>query len=88
MGIHRQYTHPDFVIALDRIVEAGEEHGVAPGMHCTTAPGPTNINDAIDQGFRFCALNSDVAFLRAAASDALRGVEGWKHLEEAEEPEL
>jgi len=88
MGIHRRYTHPDFVAALDRIVEAGEDHGVAPGMHCATAPGPTNINDAIDRGFRFCAINSDVSFLRVAASDALAGVEGWEHLDEPEETEL
>ncbi|MCW3979321.1 MAG: hypothetical protein NWF12_06185, partial [Candidatus Bathyarchaeota archaeon] len=85
---HRQYTHPRFVDALERIVEAGEEHGVAPGMHCTTRPGPTNINEAIGNGFRFCAVDSDVGFLRAAASGALKGIEGWEHVEEAEEPEL
>ena len=88
MGIHRQYTHPEFVAALDRIVEAGEKHGVAPGMHCTTGPGPTNMNEAIERGFRFCAVDSDVGFLRAAASGALKNIKGWTHLEEAEEPEL
>ncbi len=88
MGIHRQYSHPRFIEALDRIVEAGEEHEVAPGMHCQTSPGPVNINEAIDRGFRFCAISSDVGFLRAGASEALRGVHGWTHLEEAEEPEL
>ena len=88
MGIHRNYTHPRFVEALERIVEAGEEHGVAPGMHCTTRPGPTNINEAIGQGYRFCAVDSDVGFLRAAASGALKGIEGWTHVEEAEVPEL
>jgi 4-hydroxy-2-oxoheptanedioate aldolase len=34
MGIHRQYNLPKFTDALDKIVKAGEEHGVAPGMHC------------------------------------------------------
>ena len=88
MGIHRQYGSLDFEAALDRIVEAGEEHGVAPGMHCTVRPGPTNINDAIERGFRFCAIDSDVAFMRAGATQALEGVEGWERLEEAEETEL
>lgn len=88
LGIHRRYTHPDFIAALDRIVEAGEDHGVAPGMHCTTGLGPTNINDAIHRGFRFCAVDSDVSFLRAAASDALNGIRCWKHLKKAEEIEL
>ncbi len=88
MGIHRQYIHPDFIVALDRIVKAGEEHGVAPGMHCTTGPGPTNINEALERGFRFCAVDSDVGFLRAAASRALKGIIGWEQMEEAEKPEL
>ena len=87
MGIHRQYTHPRFTDALDRIVKAGEEHGVAPGMHCQTTPGPTNINNAIEQGFKFCAVSSDVGFLRAAATDAINGVKGWK-ASEVDEVEL
>jgi 2-keto-3-deoxy-L-rhamnonate aldolase RhmA len=87
MGIHRQYTHPSFTDALDKIIKAGEEHGVAPGMHCQTAPGPTNISNAIEQGFQFCAVSSDVGFLRAAATEAINGVKGWK-ASEAEEVEL
>jgi 2-keto-3-deoxy-L-rhamnonate aldolase RhmA len=78
MGIHRQYTHPRFIDALNKIVKAGEEHGVAPGMHCQTAPGPTNINEAIERGFKFCAISSDIGFLRAAAIDAINNVKGWK----------
>jgi len=87
MGIHRQYTHPRFTDALDRIIKAGEEHGVAPGMHCQTTPGPTNINNAIEQGFKFCAISSDVGFLRAAVTDAINGVKGWK-ASEVDEVEL
>jgi len=87
MGIHRQYTHPRFSEALDRIVEAGEEHGVVPGMHCQTTPGPTNINEAIERGFRFCAISSDVGFLRAAASEAINNVKGWE-ASDTEEVEL
>ena len=88
MGIHRQYTHPEFIKALDRIVESGEDHGVAPGMHCFTTPGPTNINEAIQRGFRFCALDTDVTFLRNAASEALKGVKGWRHEEASKEAEV
>ncbi|MDP6457916.1 MAG: aldolase/citrate lyase family protein [Candidatus Bathyarchaeota archaeon] len=87
MGIHRQYTHPRFTDALDRIIRAGEEYGVAPGMHCQTSSGPTNISNAIEQGFKFCAVSSDVGFLRAAAADAINEVKGWK-ASEGEEIEL
>lgn len=78
MGIHNQYDHPRFLEALDRIVEAGEEHGVAPGMHCHTSTGPMNINKAIERGFKFCAVSSDVEFLRAAATNSINSVKGMK----------
>jgi len=81
MGIHRQYTHKRFTDALDRIIRAGEEHGVAPGMHCQTTPGPTNINNALEQGFKFCAVSSDIGFLREAASGAINSIKGWKAVE-------
>jgi 2-keto-3-deoxy-L-rhamnonate aldolase RhmA len=76
MGIHRQYTHPRLTDALEKIIKAGEEYGVAPGMHCQITPGPTNINNAIEQGFQFCAISSDVGFLRHAATEAITSVKG------------
>jgi 2-keto-3-deoxy-L-rhamnonate aldolase RhmA len=88
MGIHRQYTSPEFLKTLDRIVEAGREHGVAPGMHCFTTPGPTNINEAIDRGFLFCALNSDTMYLRNGVNAAFSHVNGWKPGRQGEEVEV
>lgn len=88
MGIHLQYTNSAFIKALDRIVKAGKDHGVAPGMHCTTGPGPTNINDAIQMGFKFCAVDSDVKFLRSAASNALENIKGWEQIQAMEGPAL
>jgi len=78
MGIHRQYKNPRFTDTLDRIVQAGRDHGVAPGMHCFTADDPTNINDAIRRGFLFCALETDLNYLRAGVKSTLGIVEGWK----------
>jgi len=79
LGIRGQYTNPRFLEALDRIVDAGKSKGVAPGMHCFTMSGPTNINEAIKRGFRFCALDSDTRFLTNAVRAALDSVQGWKH---------
>jgi 2-keto-3-deoxy-L-rhamnonate aldolase RhmA len=85
MGIHRQYTNPKFTKTLDRIVEAGQDHGVAPGMHCFTTPGPTNINEAIERGFLWCALNADTTYLRNGVKAAFNTVKGWKPGEIGEE---
>ena len=88
MGIHRDYTNPVFLKTLDRIVEAGRDAGVAPGMHCFTTPGPTNINEAIDRGFLFCAVNSDTAYLRNGVNAAHAHIKGWKPGQAGEEVEL
>jgi 2-keto-3-deoxy-L-rhamnonate aldolase RhmA len=85
MGIHRQFTNPRFIEALEIIVKAGEEHGVAPGMHCTSGPGPTNINEALELGFRFCAIDSDASFLKSGAQRALDGIVGWEHAKPSDE---
>ena len=88
MGIHRQYTNPKFLKTLDRILEAGRDHGVAPGMHCFTTPGPTNINEAIERGFLFCALNSDTMYLRNGVNAAFDHVKGWKPGQQGEEVDV
>jgi hypothetical protein len=43
-------------------------------MHCTRE----TVNDAIDMGFRFCAIDSDASFMASGASAALDLVKGWK----------
>jgi 2-keto-3-deoxy-L-rhamnonate aldolase RhmA len=88
MGIHRDYNNPKFLNTLDRIVEAGQNAGVAPGMHCFTTPGPTNINNAINRGFLFCAVNSDTAYLRNGVSSAFDQINGWKPGQVGEEVEI
>ncbi len=77
MGIHGQYTNPKFIKALDKIVEAGQDSGVAPGMHCFTSPGLLNINEAIERGFLYCALNWETSFLKAGVEAAFKDIKGW-----------
>lgn len=79
MGIRGQYSNPKFTDALDRVLEAGKAKGVAPGMHCWLTPGPTNINEALRRGFKFCALSTDVLYLTDGAKSAIDSVQGWKH---------
>jgi 4-hydroxy-2-oxoheptanedioate aldolase len=86
MGIHKQYTNPKFIEALDRIVDAGREHGVAPGMHCFVTQDATDINDAIRRGFRFCALDTDLGYLSRSVKTTIGYVKGWKPGEGGEAP--
>jgi 2-keto-3-deoxy-L-rhamnonate aldolase RhmA len=75
LGIFQQRDHPKFRSALNKVLEACKNHGVAPGMHCNER----NINEAISQGFQFCALNDDDTFLTMGARSCLHGVKGYTH---------
>ena len=85
MGIHRQFKSDEFISTLDRIVEAGRTHGVAPGMHCGFNPGPTHINEALKRGFLWCAVDSDAAFLRTGVNAGLGTIKGWTPGESGED---
>ena len=75
LGIFQQKHRPEFIAAVRRVLDACRKHDVAPGMHCNE----TNINDAISQGFQFCGLNYDDAFLQIGAKSCLKGINGWTH---------
>ena len=36
-----------------------------------------NINEAIERGFRFCALESDINFLTLSVKNSLANLKGW-----------
>ena len=88
MGIHQQLESKEFIATLDTIVEAGRDHGVAPGMHCNFKSGPTNINEAIKRGFLWCAVDSDAGFLRTGVNAGLSTVKGWTPGESGEDVAL
>jgi len=81
LGVFRKFDHPKFRDAIDKVLRACKKSGVAPGMHCSESRQGRlpYINDAIAQGFQFCALDSDTGFLTTGTKEALRKVEGWKH---------
>ena len=69
MGVRGRYWDPDVVEAMDKVVEACDAAGVAPGIafgrdleHC---------NELIEQGFRFIGVGGDKDFLRLGCREAL-----------------
>jgi 2-keto-3-deoxy-L-rhamnonate aldolase RhmA len=67
LGYFRQFDHPEFIAALDRIVQAAAAHGKAAGI---MASGADDALVRVDQGFRFISVASDARMLAAAASAA------------------
>ncbi len=70
LGLLDERSHPQVRDAMRRVVEATERHGKIPGTLVVTAE---EKRAAIDLGFRFISLASDVRFLLQGAHDYLHG---------------
>lgn len=62
------YTDPDLIAALDRILSVCQANGVAAGLHNAS---PEYAAKMIDKGFRFVTAQSDGAFLADRAKQAV-----------------
>lgn len=71
LGVFRQFDHPEFRKALDRVVQAARSAGIAAGYMATHAE---DALARIEQGFQFISLASDARLLLAAARSALSAV--------------
>lgn len=66
MGIPGQFEHPDFIAALDKILEAGHRLGVPAGLHIVE-PDSVRLAQSIQQGYRFIAYSVDIRLLDVGA---------------------
>ncbi|MGH2403391.1 MAG: HpcH/HpaI aldolase family protein [bacterium] len=67
LNLFRQFEHPEFRSAVDRILSAASHHGIAAGYMATTAD---EVLARVDQGFRFVSAGSDTRQMAAAAGAA------------------
>ena len=65
LGIPGEFEHPKFWAAFDKMVEACEKNGVAPGVH---AGNPEMLQKCKDHGARFLTCATDASMLQR----------GWK----------
>lgn len=61
---------PVIVEACKRVLEACKRHGKAAGQHIVF-PTKENVSRALEEGYTFLALGTDIVFLAGAAQDAL-----------------
>ncbi|HUZ00160.1 MAG TPA: aldolase/citrate lyase family protein, partial [Thermomicrobiaceae bacterium] len=55
LGVPLEFDHPRVVEAIAHVRESARRHGVAPGIHCSSAAA---VNQRIAEGFQFCAMAS------------------------------
>ena len=73
MGITGQFDHPKMIEARQRILEACEEHGVAPGIH-VVPPDADEVVRRLHEGYRLIAYSLDITMLIQACQTGLSAI--------------
>jgi 2-dehydro-3-deoxyglucarate aldolase len=66
MGRTARFDDPQFTAAIRRVLDSARAHGVACGIH-VVAPSEAQLQQRIDEGYRFLAYSIDAVLLRHAA---------------------
>lgn len=69
MGIPGQLNHPRVVEGRKKVLQAALKNKIVPGLHIVH-PSSTDLNYAIDEGFKFIAYGGDILFLGEACKNA------------------
>lgn len=72
MGYRGSYFHPEVVKAIDQILIACKDAGVAPGI--AFGRDTDHVNSLIQQGFRFVGIGSDISFLSTGCKEILKRI--------------
>jgi 2-keto-3-deoxy-L-rhamnonate aldolase RhmA len=73
LGIPGQFTHPQFLQSVAKVVEACRRHGKAPGFMVSDVAGGKAM---IEQGFRMLAYGGDLWLYQAALKAGIEGMRG------------
>jgi len=66
MGLIGQVHHPEVEEAVEQVLRAGQTSGIAPGLHIVD-PRPGEMEQRIQEGFRFIAVGLDTLMLGNSA---------------------
>lgn len=72
LGYRGKPFHPEVVKAMDRILEACNASGVAPGI--AFGRGVDHLNSLIERGFRFIGIGSDIGLLSTGCKETLKKI--------------
>lgn len=67
MGMTGRFDQPEFVVVIDRTLEACRTQGVPCGIH-VVMPDPAALKQRQEQGYRFIAYSIDAVFLNEAVT--------------------
>jgi len=73
MGIPGQFEHPDFLDAMQRIKKVASEMSMVGGIHIIE-PKPQQLQQRVEEGYRFIAYSLDIRMLDAACHAGLESI--------------
>ncbi|MCZ7649088.1 MAG: aldolase/citrate lyase family protein [Planctomycetota bacterium] len=73
LGIPDEYEHPEYLAALQKIVDAANRHGLAGGSHFSSM---RHARYWLERGARFIPYHNDGKFLKSAAEQAFGELAG------------
>ncbi len=73
-GVRGEHWHPTLLKAFERVIDACEAAGVAPGI--AFGKGSDHCKELIDQGFRFTGIGEDLDYLAAGTQARVRMFRG------------
>ncbi len=89
LGVPLESDEPRLMEAIQHAREACVRHGVAPGIHCSSAAA---VNRRIAEGFQYCAMASELRYMLGGLSEDIANL-NWKasdtqNIETAEQGEI
>jgi len=67
MGLTAQFAHPDFCATMEKIRTLAAAKAIPAGIH-VVAPSPPQLQQRLDEGYRFIAYSIDAAMLQFVVS--------------------
>src|SRR5258706_545602 len=68
LGVAGQFEHPSLIAAIEKIRDACNRHGIAPGLHMRSLK---LVQYWRDHGLRFLSCNSEIGFMLEKATETV-----------------
>ncbi len=77
MGIPGQFDHPDFLAAMERVRKIAGDMNMIGGIH-VIEPEPEQLEQRINEGYRFIAYSLDIRMLDVACRKGLNHIKDMR----------
>ena len=77
MGIPGEFTHPDFITAVNKIRNIGQKLGSPSGIHIVE-PDVQRLEQSVNEGYKFIAYSVDIRMLDVSVRQGISTIQELK----------